>query len=124
MKKLDNFDTQELENMSLEEFSKHVPARQRRSLKRGFTEQQKKFLKKIRKSKSEVIRTHCRDMIIIPEMIGKKIGVHNGQNFVTVEIKKEMLGHYLGEFVQTRQKVSHSAPGFGATRSSKFVPLK
>ncbi len=56
--------------------------------------------------------------------VGIKIGVYSGKEYVPLEIKPEMLGHRLGEFVMTRKQVKHSAPGFGATRSSKFVPLK
>jgi small subunit ribosomal protein S19 len=63
-------------------------------------------------------------MVIIPEMVGVKIGIHNGKEYVSVDIKPEMLGHRLGEFAMTRKPVKHSSPGFGATRSSKFVPLK
>lgn len=117
---------EELKNMDLEEFSKLLNSRQRRSLKRGFTEQQKKLLEKIRKNKDKkrLIRTHVRDMIVIPEMVGVKLGIHNGQEYKVVEISESMVGHYLGEFALTRGRVQHSAPGIGATRSSKFVPLK
>ncbi len=114
---------EELQKMSLEEFAKLLPARQRRSLLRGLTEKQKKFLEKLRKSEKP-IRTHLRDMIIIPEMVGKKVLVHNGKEWILVDIKPEMLGHYLGEFALTRKRVVHSAPGVGATRSTKFLPLK
>ena len=115
---------EELRQMSLEEFAELIPARSRRALKRGLTEIQKKLLLKIRKNPQKFHRTHCRDMVIIPEMVGVKIGVYNGKEFVPVEIKPEMLGHRLGEFALTRKRVKHSAPGFGATRSSKYVPLK
>jgi small subunit ribosomal protein S19 len=70
------------------------------------------------------IRTHLRDMIVLPEMVGMKISIHSGKDFAPVEISSEMLGHYFGEFVMTRKKVSHGAAGIGSTRSSKFVPLK
>ncbi len=115
---------EEMKKMTLEEFARLLPARERRSLlKRGLTEQQKILLKKLRSGK-EFVKTHVRDMIIIPEMVGKKIGVYNGKEFVPVEIKPEMIGHRLGEFAPTRKRVKHSSPGVGATRSSKFVPLK
>jgi small subunit ribosomal protein S19 len=114
---------EELQKMSLEEFAKLLPARQRRTLLRGLTEKQKKFLEKLRKSEKRV-RTHLRDMVIIPEMVGKKVLVHNGKEWILVDIKPEMLGHYLGEFALTRKRVVHSAPGVGATRSTKFLPLK
>jgi len=114
---------EELQKMPLEEFAKLLPARQRRSLKRGFTVQQKKLLERIRK-KGKPVKTHVRSMIIIPEMIGKRVLVHNGKEWVAVDIRPEMLGHRLGEFAPTRKRVIHSAPGVGATRSSKFLPLK
>lgn len=117
---------EELEQMSLEEFSGLLKARQRRALRRGLTRQQKKLLENVRrfKGKDKLIRTHSREMVILPEMIGAKIGVHNGHEFITVVIDPSMVGHRLGEFALTRQRVKHSAPGLGATRSSKFVPLK
>ncbi|MCS7144429.1 MAG: 30S ribosomal protein S19 [Archaeoglobaceae archaeon] len=113
---------EEIQKMSLEEFMKIIPSRERRKLKRGLTEQEEILLRKLRKKGSA--RTHCRDMVIIPEMVGKVVFVHNGKDFVRVEIKPEMLGHRLGEFAQTRRFEKHSGPGVGATRSSKFVPLK
>ena len=117
---------EELQAMSSEEFSKLLPSRQRRSLEHGMSRQQKKLMEEIRKLKGKdiLIRTHSRDMIIIPEMIGSKIGIYNGKVFTPVAIEESMLGHYLGEFALTRQRVKHSAPGLGATRGSKFVPLK
>lgn len=115
---------EEIKDMNLEEFSLLLKSRQRRVLKRGLTEKQKKLLEKIRKDPKKFHRTRCREMLILPEMVGIKIGVHSGKDYVTLEIKPEMLGYRLGEFVMTRKGVKHSAPGFGATRSSKFVPLK
>ncbi len=113
---------EEIQKMSLEDFMKLLPSRERRKLKRGLTEQEEILLRKLRKRGQA--RTHCRDMLILPEMVGKVIFVHNGKDFVRVEIKPEMLGHRLGEFAQTRRFEKHSGPGVGATRSSKFVPLK
>jgi small subunit ribosomal protein S19 len=115
---------EEVEKMNLEEFGNLLTSRQRRVLKRGFTENQRNLLEKIRKDPERFHRTKSREMLIIPEMIGVKIGVHNGKEYVPVEVRPEMLGHRLGKFVLTRRPVKHSAPGFGATRSSKFVPLK
>ncbi len=114
---------EELQKMSLEEFAKLVSARERRSLLRGFNDVEKKFLQKLRKS-DKPVRTHLREMVIIPEMLFKKVLVHNGKEWILLEIKPEMLGHRLGEFALTRKKVVHSAPGVGATKSSKFLPLK
>ncbi len=117
---------EELEQMNLEEFSGLLKSRQRRALKRGLTTVEKKLLEKIRKfkGKDKLMRTHARDMVIVPEMVGVKMGIHNGKEFVMVIIDGSMLGHRLGEFAMTRAKVKHSSPGLGATRSSKFVPLK
>ncbi|MBN2042524.1 MAG: 30S ribosomal protein S19 [Candidatus Aenigmarchaeota archaeon] len=119
-----NKDIEEVKGMSVEEFSRMLPSRMRRSLTRGLTENQKKLLSKIKEKPGKFHKTTCREMIILPEMLGTKIGVHNGKEYVSIDIVPEMLGHRLGEFATTRKRVQHSAPGFGATRSSKFVPLK
>ncbi len=113
---------EQLKEMPLEELAKLLPARERRKIKRGFTEQEEKLLRKLKKK--DAVRTHCRDMVVLPEMVGKIIFVHNGKDFVRVEIKPEMIGHRLGEFALTRRFEKHSGPGVGATRSSKYVPLK
>lgn len=114
---------EELKKLSLKEFALLLPSKQRRKMTRGFTEQQKKLLKKIRVNKNN-IETHSRDMTILPEMVGKTIKVHRGNSFVPVIIQEEMIGHSLGEFVLTREKVSHSSPGVGATRSSASISVK
>lgn len=114
---------EELKNMSLNELASLLPARQRRSLKRGLTEQQKILLSRIKKNKVN-IKTHCRDMVILPEMIGKIIKVYNGKEFAPVTIVDEMIGHCLGEYALTRRRVEHSAPGIGATRSSASLSVK
>ena len=114
---------EELHKMSLNELTQLLTARQRRTIKRGFTEQQKILLKKLR-AYGKNIETHCRDMIILPEMVGKTIKVHKGKEFVPVIVEADMIGHYLGEFVMTRKKVTHSAPGIGATRSSASLSVK
>jgi len=113
----------EVKEMSIEEFSKLLPSRSRRSIKRGFTDSQKILLEKIRKGKDNV-ETHCRNMIIIPEMIDKMIKVYDGKTFIAVKISPYMLGHFLGEFALTRKGVSHSAPGIGATRSSAAISVR
>ncbi len=109
--------------MDLSQFAVLAPARMRRSIKRGFTEAQKTLLKRIDDG-DKSIETHCRDMIIIPKMIGLTLKIHNGKEFVPVIITIEMLGHYLGEFSYTRKPVTHSAAGIGATRSSKAVSAR
>lgn len=113
----------ELKGMSLNEVMLLLPARERRSLKRGLSEQQKILLKHTRAKKGN-IETHCKDMIVLPEMVGMVIKIHNGKEFVPVTIQEEMIGHYLGEFIMTRKKVEHSAPGIGATRSSAALSVK
>ena len=122
---------EQLVSMPMDEFITLIPARQRRSLLRGLPRRQKKLLENLRrakralkKGKKVVVRTHNRDMIIIPEMVGLTIGVHNGKEFIEVEITPEHIGHYLGEYAPTHKKVSHGNPGIGATRGSQYVPLK
>jgi small subunit ribosomal protein S19 len=114
---------EELKTLSLEEFMEMVPSRARRSLKRGFTEDQKKLLEKIRANKKG-IKTHSRDMIVIPEMVGITIKVYNGKLYDEVLVAPEMVGHLLGEFSLTRRRVAHNAPGVGATRSSASVSVR
>lgn len=113
----------ELKKMSMNELSQLLTSRQRRTIKRGMTVQQKILLKKIRLNEKN-IETHCRDMIILPEMVGIIIKVHQGREFVPVAIEAEMIGHYLGEFALTRKRVAHNAPGIGATRSSASLSVK
>ena len=118
---------EELQKMSLQEVIKLLPSRARRSLGRGFTEDQKKFLLRIKKSKrnsKDIIKTHCRNMVVLPEMVGLMIGIYQGKEFVTIEVMPEMIGHYLGEFALTRKRVEHSAPGIGATKSSGALSVK
>jgi len=114
---------EELKMLSLNELAQLLTARQRRKLKRGFTEQQNILLKKLRANEKN-IETQCRDMLILPEMFGKTIKVHRGKEFMPVVVEPDMIGHYLGEFVLTRKKVTHSAPGIGATRSSASLSVK
>ncbi|UCE12235.1 MAG: 30S ribosomal protein S19 [Candidatus Heimdallarchaeota archaeon] len=120
------FSLDELRQKSMDEFISLLPARQRRSLTRGMSTQHIKLMERIISSKStnRPVRTHCRDFIILPELIGSVVQVYNGREFLRVELKPEMLGHYLGEFAPTCKQVKHSAPGIGATRGSQFVPLK
>ncbi|MBS7634213.1 30S ribosomal protein S19 [Candidatus Bathyarchaeota archaeon] len=120
---------EQLQNMSMDEVIRLLSARARRSLLHGLSYEQRKLLEKIRMMRElgndgEPIKTHARDMVILPEMVGITIHVHNGKEFVPVEIKPEMIGHYLGEFAITNKPVRHGTPGIGATRSSMYVPLK
>ena len=113
----------ELKKIELKEFALLITARERRKINRGFTLMEKALIKNIEKNVTR-LRTHCRDMVIIPLMIGKTIHVFNGKEFVQVLINHEMLGHRLGEFTLTRKGVKHSAPGVGATRSSAAISVK
>lgn len=113
----------DLQAMSMDELIQIMPARARRTLRKGLGEEHKKLLEKLEKREG-VIRTHLRNMIILPGMVGRTIAVYNGKEYVEVQITMEMIGHYLGEFTLTRKAVKHSGPGVGATRSSKYLPLK
>jgi small subunit ribosomal protein S19 len=122
---------EELQGMSMDEFIKLLPSRQRRSLQRGLNTGQRTLLENIRRAKklqsegqTAVTKTHARDMIILPEMVGATILIHNGKEFTEVEILPEMIGCYLGEFAITNKPVRHGSPGIGASRSSMYVPLK
>ncbi len=123
----------ELQNMSLDEIVELLPARQRRSLTRPqyWTHDRKKLLKDLRdakkameKGKQVVVKTHLRDFIILPEFVGLTVEIHNGKEFVPVELTIDKIGDYFAEYAHPRKVVKHSAPGIGATRSSMFVPLK
>ena len=119
----------ELQAMDVDEVAELLPARQRRSITRGLGVEHEKLLERARnRDKEETaddpIRTHLRDMPILPEFVGITFSVYNGHSFERVQVEPEMIGHYLGEFHLTRSTVSHGQAGIGATRSSTFVPLK
>jgi len=129
---------EELQAMSMDELVKIMPSRIRRSLKRGFTDSQANLMARVKKQRKildkggrpKAIKTHRRDMPVLPEMVGLRFEVYNGgaekgnKAFTSVEIIPEMIGQYLGEFSMTRGIIKHSAPGVGATRSSMFVERK
>jgi small subunit ribosomal protein S19 len=119
---------EELQSMSNEAMLQLLPSRARRSLNRGVSEEKRKLLEDVRAMKAGKlegqIKTHARDMIVLPSMVGLTISVHNGKEFVALQVKPEMIGRYLGEFVITNKKVVHGTPGIGASRSSLYVPLK
>ncbi len=100
-----------------------LPARARRTYIRGLNTEQEAFVKRLRGADGPV-RTHRREIPVIPEMVGKTVHIYNGKEFQPIDIKPEMIGHALGEFAMTRKSVKHSGLGVGATRSSKFMPLK
>ncbi len=119
---------EELENTSLEKLFQLFNSRQRRSLTRGIDDGKRKLIEEIKATKAgklkNPIKTHLRDLIVLPHMVGVTVNVFSGKEFKPVIIKTEMIGHYLGEYVITNKKVSHGAPGVGASRSSLYVPLK
>ena len=122
---------EDLKAISMDEFIPLLSSRRRRSLQRGLTRDQRILLESIRKTKEiskegkkGIVRTHARDTVILPEFVGVVIQVHNGKEFVSVEITPEMIGHRLGEFSITNKPVRHGMPGIGASRSSMYVPLK
>ncbi len=115
----------ELQAMSLADLSKVLSARARRSIRRGFTSETQRFLEKIlAHPKDAPLRTHCRDALVLPGHVGHRVAIHTGKEFKEIEVRAEMIGHYYGEFALTRRFEKHSGPGVGATRSSKFMPLK
>src|SRR3989338_6463464 len=114
---------EELQRMELAEFMKLVPSRERRKLRRGFTSAEQKFLKRVQRGKKN-IETRCRDMVIVPALLGTSVKVHMRKEFVPLMVDLDMLGHRLGEFALTRKGVHHSAPGIGATRSSSAISVK
>lgn len=118
------FTMEQLLEMPFDEMVDLLPSRARRSFRRGLNEEQKTTFDKIVDGEQEVVRTHRRDIPIVPSFVGRRVAVYNGKEFKEVEIKPEMIGHFLGEFAQTRGSVKHSGPGVGATRGSKFMPLK
>lgn len=124
---------EELNRLSMNELMKLFPSRVRRSLSRGLHPETRKLLERIRKIKAEMettgtqpkrIRTHRRDLLILPEMVGLTIEVHNGKDFIPVEITLDKVGHYIGEFAITNKRVVHGRPGVGASKASTYVPLK
>ena len=117
---------EELVSISMDEFIRLLPSRMRRSLRRGLPEEQRILIEKIRMwtPEKKPLKTHSRDLIILPEMMGKTVQVFNGQVFVDVKIDIKKVGHYLGEYAITNKPVRHGRPGIGASRSSMYIPLK
>ena len=124
-------DEDSIANLSIEDFLKKATSRERRTVKRALSNKNrryKKLIDEVRRIKKEnpkkIIRTHLRSAVILPEWIGLTFGVHNGKEFKKVEITIRKVGKRLGDFAHTTGRVAHSGPGVGATRGSKFVPLK
>ncbi len=116
---------QELKSLTLREFANYLPSRERRTLLRKM-EVLEKFLKRIDKKlkKNKPIKTHLRDLVIVPSMVGLTIHIYSGKEFVPIIIVEDMIGHRLGEFALTRRFSKHGAAGIGATRSTSFLSVK
>ena len=116
---------EELKKLDAREFAKFITSRQRRTVLRNFQEIEE-FVNKVKTKieKNKPIRTHKRDLIVVPELVGKKIYIYNGNKFIPVEIIEEMLGHKFGEFAPTRARITHSKSGVGATKGSKSKSKK
>ncbi|MBI4363051.1 MAG: 30S ribosomal protein S19 [Euryarchaeota archaeon] len=112
-----------LQEMGLERVADLLPARARRKLKRGLAPVERRFLQRF-EDPGAAPKTHLRRMVVLPQMVGHEVHIHAGKQFARVTITPEMVGHYLGELALTRSRVKHGAAGIGATRSSKFIPLK
>ena len=118
--------------MDLENVIKMFKSGQRRRFKRGVAPKYDRLIKKIKTSvkntphgeKPKAVKTHLRNAIIMPEMVGGIAEVYSGKYWTPVEIKAEMIGQYLGEFSMTYKPVKHGKVGHGATRGSKFVSLR
>ena len=116
------FNIEQLKAMSMDELLAIMPSGARRKVLRGFTRDEEDVRAKI--ADNDSVRTHSRSMIILPEMVGKNVAIYSGKDFISVEIPVEGVFHYFGEFALTRKKVTHGSAGIGATKSSKYVPLK
>jgi len=116
---------EELKKLDVREFAKYLKSRQRRNVLRQF-QKIENFVSsaKIKISKNKPVKTHQRDLTVVPEMVGMRISVHNGKSFIPVNIIGEMLGHKLGEFALTRGKVKHGKSGVGATKGTKYKAKK
>lgn len=116
-------------NIGFDDFVGMATSRNRRTLKRlQLNPRLKAFIEKVKlireKSPGKLIKTHMREAPILPSWVGLTFGVHNGKEFKKIEITVDKVGKRLGDFSFTTGRVLHSGPGVGATRGSKFVPLK
>lgn len=115
-----------LKKMPLSDLKKHLPSALRRHINRGFSQEEYDLITHCSQDHADeaIITTKCRNMMVLPVMIGKIIGIHNGNQFVEVEIKPDMISRRFKDLVPTKSSKAHGRPGVGATSSSKFVPLK
>lgn len=123
---------EEIMKLDIKSVGKYTCSRVARKIRRGLPDKQLHLLEKVRKvrdfnktaAKPKIIKTHLRDMVVMPEMVGMTISCYNGKQFIPIECKHNMLGMYLGEFAQTYKMVKHGKAGVGATRGSSSVSLK
>ncbi|MCK5624659.1 ribosomal protein S19 family protein [Candidatus Pacearchaeota archaeon] len=116
---------EELKKLDVREFAKYLRSRQRRTVLRQF-QKIEDFINrsKEKERKDKRIKTHQRDLVIVPQMVGMKISIHNGNTFVLVDVTGEMLGHKFGEFAPTRNRVKHSSAGVGGTKGTRSKSKK
>lgn len=116
---------EELKKIDTREFAKLVKSRTRRAILKQ-TQKIENFVAKCQEltESKKPIRTHERELVIVPKMVDYNINIHNGKTFLPIQINMEMLGHRLGEFAITREKVKHGAAGIGATKSSMAKATK
>ena len=130
--KFKGYSPEQLQSLSVESLLPLLNSRQSRSLDKRvgmyMNDQKRKLreeIKLLREGKLKgQLKTHVRDMIILPDMIGLSMRVHNGKEFSPIHIRAEMVGHYVGEYAITNKRVQHGSPGVGSSRSSLYVPLK
>ncbi|MFP3219579.1 MAG: 30S ribosomal protein S19 [Candidatus Marsarchaeota archaeon] len=117
---------EQLQNMNVGDLATLFKARERRFITRNYRAYYPHILKQMEKKKGsdKPIKTHLRELVILPQMVDYTFAVYNGKEFVPVKITPEMIGHRLGEFSITCKRVIHGEPGLKATRSSFAVPLK
>ncbi|PIU02942.1 MAG: 30S ribosomal protein S19 [Candidatus Diapherotrites archaeon CG09_land_8_20_14_0_10_32_12] len=122
------YDLEQLKKLPIDQLKEIMPYGARRKINRGI-KLDKKMLRAIEANKAgnppkNMVKTHSRDLLVMPDMVGLKLGIYNGKIFEQVEIKPEMIGCYIGDFVLSRKIVSHGKAGIGATKSSKNVAKK
>ena len=122
------YDLEQLKKMSDDQLKEILPYAARRKMNRGI-KLDKKILRAIEANKAgnppkNMVKSHVRDLLILPNMVGIKFGIYNGKTFEQVEVKPDMIGYYIGDFVLPRKIVSHGKAGIGATKSSKNVAKK
>ena len=119
-------------DMNMEELHNMFNSRHRRSFRRGVSRRHNTVIAKMNKAKKEcqelekpkAVLTHCRNLTVLPSMVGNIVGIYNGKMFCGIEIKPEMIGTYLGEYAMTYKPTRHGRAGLGATHSSRYIPLK